>query len=312
MNALQILSPIFLVIVLGAWLCRRGHYSAEFFRDANRLTYAIGLPAMLFREVAMAPLRGSRTAPTTVVLLGAALAAGLVAALLARARRLSAPRTAALISCAFRGNIAYAGLPIVMFALPFFPSGETAWGATAALCLALMTLINNVACILLCQVLTHRSADQRRALLRSIALNPLILASAGGGIVALSGLTLPPFALRTLQVIGNMALPMARLGLGASLDFAKLRDGALGWAAVAALLKTLFSPLIGWGLARAMGLGPEETLIALIYLSCPTAVSMYIMARPLGADEPLTGAAIALSTLVSAVPLTLSLILFAP
>ncbi len=312
MNAVSIILPIMLVAALGAWLGRRGHYAEEFFRDANRLTYYIGLPALLFREVAEASLRGSQAGPTILVMLGAAITTTLFAVLLTRLRRLPSARAGAVISCAFRGNIAYVGLPIVLYTLPPASPEGISWGATAALCLAPIVLVYNVACVLICRGLTRGTAGGRGAMFRSIALNPLILSSAAGGLVAMFGLPLPEFVSRTLRIIGNMALPIALLALGASMDVGRLRREYLGWATTAALLKTSLSPFMGWLLARAMALKPEETLIALVYLSCPTAVSMYVMAKPLGVDERLTGAVIALSTLVSVVPLTVTLMLFAP
>ncbi len=313
MNVFNILAPVIAVIALGAWLGGRGRYAAEFFRDANRLTYHIGLPALLFREVAAASLRDSWSGRVMLALLAATVFTALCAAAYARLRRFPRPQAGALIACAYRGNLAYAGLPILIFALS--PQGMGAarspWTATASLCLGPMVLLYNASVVILGALLQRGPKTDARLLIREVATNPLILASAGGLAVSAAGLPLPTFPERTLKIIGNMALPMALLGLGASFDRRRLREVS-DPALAATFLKIGLSPLAGWALARWIGLGPEETLIALVYLSCPTAVAMFVMSKPLGMDEHLSGASIMLTTLLSIIPLSLILWRFAP
>lgn len=314
MNTLTTILPIAIVIALGAWLRTRGHYADAFFRDANRLTYWIGLPAMLFREVASAPLRESWAGPLVAVILGATALTGVVAGLLVALLRWPPPRAGAVITAAFRGNVAYAGLPLILLALSGAGAGgggDRPWSAVAALCLGPMVVAYNIACVAVGVALTHGRAAGLRALARDVALNTLILACVGGMAVSLAGWKLPAVATRTLKIVGDFALPLALLGLGASMDVSQLRrTGAT--VALAAVLKVVFCPLAGWVLARWAGLGPQETLIALVYLATPTAISLFVMAAPLGMDEQITGAAIMLSTLLSAAPLALVLAAFAP
>ena len=311
MNPLSTIAPVALVIALGARLRARGHYAEAFFRDASRLTYWIGLPALLFREVAATPLRESWAGRLVAVLMLATLATGLAAGWMARMLRLSPARAGALITASFRGNIAYAGLPILLFALGAAAPGGRPWAAIASLCLGPMVVLYTVACVLLCAALTHGRGVGARALLRDVAGNPLILACAAGMAFSFGGLPLPTAAARTLKIVGDLALPLALLGLGATLDRPQLRR-ARAPAATAALMKVIFCPVAGWALARWMGLGPEETLIALIYLATPSAISLFVMSAPLGIDEQVTGAAIMLSTLLSAASLVLVLALFGP
>jgi predicted permease len=70
-----------------------------------------------------------------------------------------------------------------------------------------------------------------------------------------------------------------------------------------ALVKTALSPLLGWGVGRALGLGPAELKMVLILLACPTAIISYTMALELKGDEALATGAISLSVLTSVVSL---------
>src|SRR5688572_26309850 len=49
---LNTLAPIFLLIAIGAVLQRTAFVSSAFLREANRITYWLGLPALLFSQLA--------------------------------------------------------------------------------------------------------------------------------------------------------------------------------------------------------------------------------------------------------------------
>ena len=99
-----------------------------------------------------------------------------------------------------------------------------------------------------------------------------------------------------------MALPLGLLGVGGSLVTVKL--GARWRTPLAsALVKTALSPVLGWLVGRALGLGAAELKMVLILMACPTAIISYTMALELKGDEALAAGAIALSVLTSVVSL---------
>jgi len=113
---LNTLAPVFLLIAIGAGLQRSGFLSPGFLKEANRVTYWLGLPALLFSQLA-----GSfHTGEAARMMLGVMLAAtGLVIVVgYIAARLLRVPAaTGTLVQGAFRGNLAFVGLPII-YALP--------------------------------------------------------------------------------------------------------------------------------------------------------------------------------------------------
>jgi len=138
---------------------------------------------------------------------------------------------------------------------------------------------------------------------------PLFLATLAGVAFALTGWELPTALDKALGALGDMALPLGLLGVGGSLATIKL---GVNWRAAlgAALLKTVLSPLLGWLVARAFGLGPGETKVLLVLLACPTAVGSYTMAVEMKGDGVLASGAIVLSVLVSVASLALIIGLF--
>jgi malate permease and related proteins len=137
---------------------------------------------------------------------------------------------------------------------------------------------------------------------KQLLTTPPLLATLAGIGWALGGWTMPPAVDKVLFALGEMALPLGLLGVGGALVTVKL-GAAWRNPLASALVKTALSPLLGWGVGRALGLGPAELKMVLILLACPTAIISYTMALELKGDEALATGAISLSVLTSVVSL---------
>ncbi len=306
------LLPIFLMITLGWGLHVRRLLPEDFFTGLNTLTFYIGLPALLLVGIATSPIQPGPALRIFYVIVVATAVVTAVAYPLARLFRLGGPGTGAFVQAAMRGNLAYIGLPVLFFTMdanPGIADGDSVRSA-AMLVLAPTVPFYNIACVI---ILAHGAggAGKRPSpgeLARKVATNPLLIACLLGLLLALTGIGLPETLVRTLRPLGQMALPLALLSIGASFTRGGLRrhiPSALG----ASLLKVAVAPLLGLLLARVFGLAPMETRMALVFLACPTAVTSYIMAEQMGADADLAGGAVVLSTLLGFVPLALILVL---
>lgn len=298
------LAPIFLIIALGWALHGLRVLPEGFFAGLNTLTFHIGLPALLLVSIATSPVEAGPAMRIFYVLLSATAVVTLAAYPLARAFRLAPAGAASFVQGAMRGNLAYIGLPVLFYALDGKAAGPdelAAMRAAAMLVLAPTVPLYNIACVLILEHGAGRSAGRHvpaGALMLKVARNPLLLACLAGLVLALTGAGLPVAVERTLRPLGQMALPLALLSIGASFTSGSLRrhvPPALG----ASLLKVAAAPLLGWGFARWYGLAPLEMHTALIFLACPAAVTSYVMAEQMGADAELAGGQVILSTLLS-------------
>jgi malate permease and related proteins len=70
------------------------------------------------------------------------------------------------------------------------------------------------------------------------------------------------------------------------------------------------SPLLGWLVGRALGLGALELKLVLILMACPTAIVSYTMALEMKGDETLASGTIVLSVLTSLASLAVILAVF--
>lgn len=299
MVILNTLAPVFLLMAAGAGLKFVGLVSEEFVKDANRVTYWVGLPALLFSQLSGAPPDAGGAGLMLTVMLGAT--ALVVVAGYAVARLLRVPGVAAgtFVQGGFRGNLAFVGLPVI-FSLPDTP---LAWGVSArtaaVLTVAPMMVAYNIGGVVVLLLSQHRLGwGMVKPFLTQLATTPPLLATLAGMGWALAGWTMPAAVDRTLTALGEMALPLGLLAVGGSL--AGVRAGA-AWRAplAAALVKTVVSPLLGWAVGRALGLGAAELKMVLILLACPTAIASYTMAVELKGDGVLASGVISWSVFTS-------------
>lgn len=303
MQILNVLAPVFLMIALGAVLQRSAFVSENFLKEANRVTYWLGLPALLFSQLVDSFHRVGGAGLMLTAMLVATMAVIVAGYLMAWLLRVPGAAAGTFVQGGFRGNLAFVGLPII-FSLPDTP---LAWGVSvrtaAILTVAPMMVFYNTAAVFVLLFSQHTVGwAMVKPLLKQLATTPPLLATFAGMGFALAGWTLPPVLDKTFTALGEMALPLGLLGVGGSLVTVKF---GVHWRAplAAALLKTLLSPLLGWIVGRALGLGGLEMKVLLILLACPTAIVSYTMALEMKGDEPLASGTIVLSVLTSVVAL---------
>ena len=303
MFVLNTLAPVFLLIAIGALLQRTGLVSGGFLKEANRVTYWLALPALLFTQLANSfhdargaqALLGVTAAGTLVVIgLGYGVAWGL---------RVPGAAMGTFVQGAFRGNLAFIGLPVI-YALPDvkLPGGMSSRAAAVVVVGPMMVAYNLVAVVVL--LLSRHKLGWRMVapFLRQVLTTPPLVATVAGIGFAVAGWTLPAAVDKAFGALGEMALPLGLLGVGGALVSVEHGvNGRATWGA--AVVKAVVSPLVGWAVARAAGLGSMETEMAMIFMATPTAVVSYAMALELKGDEGLASGAIVLSTLLSVVSL---------
>lgn len=298
----ELIGPIFLLIALGAALQRGGFFRAGVVPGLNRLCYWVALPSLILGSLTRGGAgSGAGWAAWSGGLLGVMVAATLVVTALgwatAAALRVRWESRGTLTQAFFRGNLAFVGLPILVKV----PGIET---SRVVLLLAPMMVLYNVLAVGLLVASRHGVGW---ATLRPLACewlrNPIIWASALGGLAYSFGWAMPEPLGETISLVGHMAVPLALVTIGAVLT--SLPTGAwCGAAWVAMAGKAVVSPLVGWLAALAWGVEGLDRLILLVSLATPSAIASYTMAGEMGGDEALAAQTIVGSTALSALVLT--------
>jgi malate permease and related proteins len=297
------LAPVFLLIALGLVLQRSGFVSAGFLREANRVTYYLGLPALLFAQLATSFQQGDGAKSMLGAMFVATLFVVATAYLLGWMLRVPGAAMGTFVQGGFRGNLAFVGLPI-LYALPDTPLAGGLSARTAALIIiAPMMVFYNIGAVIVLLLSQHRLGFAMLApFLRQVATTPPLLATLAGILFGVMGWPLPAVLHKAFTSLGEMALPLGLLGVGGSLATANF-GGAWRAPLASALVKTFVSPLLGWAVGRWMGLGAIELRMIVIFMATPTAVVSYTMALELKGDEALASGTIVLSVLCSLVSL---------
>ena len=110
------LAPVFLVIALGWSLRRQSFLSPTALQDMARLTYWVGLPCLLFYKIARTGPNFSAAADLFLVTASTTAGGIGLGYFLARCLRIPSDSKGTFVQAVFRGNLAFVGLPVIVFA----------------------------------------------------------------------------------------------------------------------------------------------------------------------------------------------------
>lgn len=291
------LAPVFGVILLGAILRKTRFYSEQFITGLSKLVYWVAIPSLLFISIAQADYSGTAAGKIFLVLLIGMGACIVVGYLVARVARCESHATGTFVQAAFRGNLVYIGLAVIIYSY-----GKDKAGLAMLAVAPLIVLYNVVAVIVL---LGGRHMGQKGMIakvLKGIVTNPLIIACLLGLVFNHLNWSVPVAIERTASAVGQIAMPSALLCIGGTLMGMQI-SGSAFQATLAALVKVAFAPLVGLVAAKLIGLNVMETQIALVFLAAPTAVTSHIVAERLGGDRSLSASAVAIASVLSFVSL---------
>jgi predicted permease len=307
---LSILGPTFAMIAFGAVLRRTDFVSPQFLREGNRVVYWFGLPALLLNELAAAPFAiGGPARLMFSAMLGATAALIVLAYGAAKLLRLPPAAAGTFVQGAFRGNLAFVGLPIID-ALPEIQApGGASVRAVAVMAIAPMLIVYNAAGVL---VLLASQQDRHRwalrPLLRQIVTTPPLIATIAGIAYGATGWPWPKLLAQTCDSLAQLALPLALLGIGGALATLRLA-GAWQGPLVAAVFKTGLAPALGWLCGRWLGLAALEQKLVMVLLATPTAIMSYTKVVELEGSPALASGSIVCRTLLSIGALAVILLL---
>lgn len=299
---LTTLVPIILLIALGTWLRVRGFLAETFWPGAERLSYYVLLPSLFLHGLATANLDGV----PVLGMVGVLMLSTLLGALLLVLYQGVASHDGGDFTSVFQGGVRFNNYIGATLAAGLY---GTAGIALAAVANAAIVPLVNLLCVLVFARFSARHSSPT-TVLKAIFANPLIIGCAAGLLLRVTGLGLPAGLEPTVKALGQAALPLGLLCVGAALGGARLGQ-QLRPVLAASLFKFLVMPVATWGLCRLLGLSGQAAVVAVLFQALPTASSSYVMARQMGGNAPLMATIIALQTIAAAatLPLVLSLTL---
>lgn len=299
---LSALLPTFALIVVGYVLRERRFLPDSFWPGAEKLTYFITFPALLFSNTAKADLGSLPLLGIATAMLGTIVICTVLILVARPVLKVSAPTFSSLVQGAIRPNT-YIGLAVAAALL------GTHGLTVTALCVALVVPTVNVISVLAC---AHLGENDRKpgvlSLLRDVAKNPLLMACVLGSLFNVLEIGLPPIIGPFLEVLGRAALPIGLLAVGAGLDLSAARRAGFP-VGVSSVGKLVLSPAIAAGLCHMLGLPDIELAAVVLYAALPCSASAYVLARLMGGDAQMMASIITVHTLLAIVTMPVIAIL---
>lgn len=189
------------------------------------------------------------------------------------------------------------------------PLTALAFGANAVGIIAIVLVVQNFLNFTIGIWLFEHKANDFRRVLAGMAKVPVVYAV----IVALllRGLTinLPTQLMSPLRYLSDGLIPIALITLGVQLARTRLSSNLLPLTSVT-VMRLLVSPMMAAVLALIFGFGAHLSQILIVAAGFPVAVNVYLLAAEYQQGEELASQSIFISTLLSAVTLSILLLFF--
>jgi predicted permease len=261
----------------------------------NSVVLNIFLPALCIRTLYISPLdMEALLIPATawITTLSALAVAWACYRLSGKFFHLSQKETGVLVISAAFGNVTYLGLPVL----------TGLYGQAAAKYAIFYDLLATTPVLWLAGASIAarygegRRLDIKESILAIVSLPPIWGIVLGAALRA-SGIALPAFVMRTLDLLGGLVVPLMIFSIGLALALPKVSHALAVIPAVA--IKMLVSPSLSFLAARQLGLQGEVLDAMLLEGAMPTMVLSLLIASRFGLDVSLSAFMIVVTTLLS-------------
>nr|WP_288453821.1 AEC family transporter [uncultured Pseudomonas sp.] len=306
-SVLNVILPVFALILAG-FACRRlGLLGASAASEINRMVVWLCLPALLFEAMATV-VWDEIWQPGFILAYGIATLGLFALVLLWRLRSTSLADASVQGLSASYANTGYMGIPLCLLVF-----GDAGMEPALIACLIVICVLFALAVV--CIEVGLQSEKSVLAAVRKVCVallkNPIVMAPVLGGLWAATAQPLPAPLHQFLKLLAAATGPCALIALG--LFLAEKHAGPKQRGAGLVLIKLVAHPLITWGLAvYVFRLPPMWAHAALLLSALPTGTGPFMLAEFYRRDGAEVSSTILLSTLGSLLTLSLCLYLIAP
>lgn len=280
-DVVQIVAPVFLLAGLGfAWVRIGFDYDVAF---VTRLAMSLAIPCLIFMSLVRTEIDPRILRDSAIATLMAYAATG--GALYFIINTLGLDRRTYWAPLTF-GNTGNLGLPIALFAF-----GAEGLGF-AVVVFAVMLVLQFTLGV---WVVSGRSSPL--TMLRE----PMVWATVLGGVFLIAGWSLPVWAGNTLDLIGQLGIPLMLITLGVAMS--RLRPAAVGRAFGLSAVKLAVSLALALLAGYVMGLPGVAMGVLVLQLATPVPVTNFMLAQKYGANATEVAGLVVVSTLLSVLSL---------
>ena len=298
------LFPVFALLLFGHLLKRFGLTHDPFLKTADKLIYYIFFPVLLFWKIGAAASDHLGDPGLYKAAICAVVSIYILSSLYIKFFRVPAYQAGSFSQSCYRFNT-YIGMAIMLNALA--EDGARQFSILIGL---IIPIINILAVSTLSWYSEKKvSLPQRMGLTaKALISNPLIIACISGIVYWKLIGGFPVFIDNTFRLAAFVTLPLALFSIGGALTLSSMKDH-FKLSLVACVFKLAILPLVGYLFLNAFDATGISFKVGMIYFTLPTSTALYILSSQLSSDTQLASAAIALSTILSFISLSIALLI---
>ena len=282
---IQIVAPVFLLASIGYGWVRMGYdYSVNF---VTRLAMTISVPCLIFVALMNAKIDSTSLA---VTFWAAVVAYIILTVVIYTIVRLSGLKGSTYLHPLIFGNTGNLGLPLALFAF-----GEE--GLSFAVVIFAVMVVYSFS--LGIWMVSGRGAGSK------VLKEPTIYGALLGALFLYNGWQTPVWLTNTLQLAGQMAIPLMLITLGVALGRISTRNFVR--PLVLTVVKLICCTTIAIGVGLYFELSNTALAVLILQLATPVAVTSYLLAEKFGADSETVAEMVVVSTTVSVISLPVML-----
>ncbi|MEZ5798133.1 MAG: AEC family transporter [Paracoccaceae bacterium] len=288
-TVLNIVAPVAILGLVGFGWVRLGHeYRLEF---VTRLTTSLSVPVLIFTSLMKTEIEPGALRS---MVLAAVLGYGALTLVFWGLVRVGGLDRRTYLAPLIFGNTGNVGLPLALFA--FGQEGlEYAVVVFAVMAASSFTF----------GLWLVRGGGNPLGSLKQ----PLVAGTLLGALFLSQGWKTPEMLTRSLELLGQMAIPMMLITLGVAV--ARMKAGHLGRALALSAVRAAVATGMAVAVGLALGLPPVAFGVLVVQMSTPVAVTSYMLAVRYGADADAVAGLVITSTLlaVATLPVTLGFLI---
>ncbi|MDQ7080280.1 MAG: AEC family transporter [Paracoccaceae bacterium] len=281
LTVLQIVAPVFILAGIGfVWVKLGEEYRVKF---VTRLSMTMGIPALVFTS--LMKTRIDPAALTDMVYASLLAYGGMTVVVFVVVKLFRLDMRTYLAPLLF-GNTGNLGLPLALFAF-----GEVGL-SYAVVIFAIMAIYSFTFGV---WMVSGGGSPLK------VLKEPLVGATLLGALFLYNGWQTPDWVTNTLDLIGQMAIPLMLITLGVAV--ARLKPVGFGRALLLSIFKVIAAVGVSAGAAYWLDLSPVPFAVLVLQVSTPVAVTSYLLAEKYEADAESVAGLVVVSTVVSLVSL---------
>ena len=290
--SLRVVAPLLFLMLLGGFLLKVHVLDSSTVKKMNGAIFKVFLPALIFNNLYnsnLSDVKDIKAGAFAAAVLGGAYILSIVLVIFLEKDN---KKRGVMAQGICRSNFVIFGVPLCQAIC-----GDSILGKISVAVAIVIPVINVFAVVSLEVFRGENGGFNIKKIAKGVITNPLIISSALGIIVLLSGIKLPDIAEKTISDVAKIATPLALILLGASINFSTVR-GNLRQLIITISGRLVIVPLVGITLAAIIGMRGGDLALLIAALASPTAVSSYPMAIQMDGDGDLAAQIVAFSTVV--------------